>query len=158
MLPVGAAVAWFVGSVILFAVRVGPRELIEPLLLLSLAIGGLPTIWLACRRGRLARAKSFLVGYAGGFCVFGGVMLLLPGGRMQQSIAATLAASGFLLWPPLLTILALQNFWSWDDAFPQVVSHARYAVDNTAAHAESAAMTAEEGGIDFPEEPSGAET
>ncbi len=158
MLLIGAVVACLLAIAVLCIVRMGRGEWVEPLLLLSLPIGGLLTLCLACHRGGLDCAKSFLVGYAAGFYLSGAVALLLPGGRMQQGIAVTFVASGFLLWPALLTILALENFWSWDDAFPSVASRPRMNADSTRAQGGIVVIAEAKEGIEFSDGPSGGET
>lgn len=75
-------------------------------------------IALACRRGGAARARSFLVGTASGFCLL--QLLTLFTGTPVFEMTVEFGALAILLWPALLTVMTLENMWSWDDSFPRI--------------------------------------
>ena len=149
-LVIGAVLAVFAATVVLVASSMLPMYLVGWITVLPLVTVGLGAVSVACRRGGGSRAKGLIVGHSTALSAIGLAAFFFSSGRNIDYGAASLLFSSLLLLPILLAVLTLQNIWSWDDAFPRTISHARPDV-NSGSHPNSAAPT-ESAGVVFIED------
>jgi hypothetical protein len=97
-------------------------ELSAFILLFFLCATACTAIVLACRRQGAGHVKSLIVGTCFGLWLVGNICLLPVHSRVAREMAPMMGIFGLGIWPALLSVMAIERFWSWDDAFPYVRS------------------------------------
>ncbi len=99
-------------------------EIVESLVLASVATTFAGGLWLASRRGGNRSVRPYLIGHSSAMVGIGFVAVSQTFGQYYGIVEFFLLWSAMLI-PTLLSVLVLEKLWSWDDAFPRTLSHER---------------------------------
>ncbi len=150
MMLIGLLAAWAVGICILTIVGSISRGVAETVAMMIFLNIGTVALLLACRRGGAVRAKGWIVGCSVGLCSLGGSVMLIASNRFGYSFGDLFSVSSFLIWPTLLSIMALEGMWSWDDAFPQVAARFGPVTPESETPTSAGIFIVDEEDVEFP--------